>query len=98
MEVHVGFTGWEWSFWLSKCFFINEWRFALDSQDCKDVFCEASAFLLMNGSLGWIHGVEIKFLITFFFFFHFVTNAGFTIHGIELRFWFNFWDGNLVFD
>ena len=69
MEVHVGFTGWEWSFWLSKCFFINEWRFALDSQDCKDVFCEASAFLLMNGSLGWIHGVEIKFLITFFFFF-----------------------------
>ena len=60
----------------------------MDSRDWNEVFGEASAYLLANGSSGWIHGMGIKFLITVSAFL--LMNGGLPntgwIHGIERRF------------
>ena len=45
------------------CFFISKRRLAVDSWDWNEVFGELNVFSLINGGLGWNHGVKIKFLI-----------------------------------
>ena len=46
-----------------SAFFINKWRFRLDSQVGNEIFGQVSVFSLINGGLGWIQKVEMRFFV-----------------------------------